>query len=105
MVEGAGQDKCQAHPGEALAPSCSICVPLAALTAEAQQPKELLGSFLVTRVQTTMNIYRMWLRDYPNVCFKFIDIQTQTLFVQEQLCAPRVLGNTLLCGSWVSTAP
>lgn len=49
-----------------------------------------------------MNIYRTWLRDYPNVCFKSIDVQTQkqSVFVQEQVYALRVLESKLLCGSW-----
>lgn len=44
-----------------------------------------------------MNIYRTWLRDYPNVCFESIDVQTQRqiLFVQEQLYALGVLESKL----------
>lgn len=77
------------------------------LTPEAQQPKELLGSFHVTRVQTTVNIYRIWLRDYPNVCLKSIDIYTQRqiLLVQEQPCAHKVFDSTLPCGSWGVCCP
>lgn len=100
VERGAGQDKCQAHPGEALDPPCNTCSPLAALTPEAQQSKELLGSFLMIRVQTMMNIYRTELRDYPNMCFKSIEGQTQRqiLFVQEQLCALSVREHTAV---WV----
>lgn len=47
-----------------------------------------------------MNIYRTWLRDYPNMCFKSIDVQAETDSVCSRaiICTPSVREQTAVWG-------
>lgn len=103
---GSKQKDAGALQVEALTSSCNVPPPppppLAALTQGGLVAQGIFAGLLrCDRVSATMNIYRTWLRDYPNVCFKSMgcpNSETDSVCSGAVLCPPSVREQTAV---WV----